>query len=242
MIFNDTSTKNGLIQDCERWLFGGDYGAISGNTKNLLTFTSLLNYGLDKTALKIFEVDNRWKFDNAEHSDYPYATTNLVSGTQNYELEDTFLKVEGFECLDESGNAYPLINIDDRAIRTDGQAISEFMDENGQPTYYKLKGDIVTLFPASNYNSTNGLKVIYQRSQSHFVSTDTTKTTGMPAELSDLPVLYACQKYAKQNSMTEKARELDAEVQKCEKDVENFINRRLKDYKPVIRAKYNSPE
>lgn len=243
MTFNDTTTKDGLIQDCERWLFGSDYGAISGNTNLLYTFTSLLNNGVDRTSIKILENDGSWQYDDNNHSDFPEATTTLSNGQREYAMEKTFMKIEGFECLDKSGNYYPLRRIDKEEIRRLGYSISEFMETAGMPTYYDLEGNIVSLFPAPATGSVTmdeGLKVMYQRPSSHFVYTDTTKEVGVALPFEDMPVLYACQKYAKQNSMLDKARELDAEIIKRENELEVHFAKRQKDEPTQILVKYRS--
>lgn len=244
MIFNDTSSKDGLIQDCERWLFGNDYGAISGNTNLLATFTSLLNYGLGRTTTKIFEVDNKWQYDDSNFTDFPEATTNLSNGQQTYTMDVTFMKIIGAECLDSSGNYFNLRPLDKEEIRQKGFSLSEFFETPGQPLYYDIEGNSIVLYPApatGNVTMTAGLKVIYQRPSSYFLTTDTTKQLGIPTDFHDIVVLYACQKYAKQNSMTAKAREIDAEVQKREDDLKNYYNRRWKEVKQIIKPKINNP-
>ena len=58
--FNDITDKLGLIQECETKVFGSDYGAISGNTKKLKTFTRYLNNGLNRfTMLAILFEHNK---------------------------------------------------------------------------------------------------------------------------------------------------------------------------------------
>lgn len=244
-MYNDVTNKSGLIQSCEEWLFGGDYGAISGNANLLLRFTSALNYGVDITGLKILEVDNKWQYDDSNYTDFPEATTNLTNGQQTYTMDTDFMKIAGVECLDSSGNWFNLKPLDEEEIRQKGFSLSEYFETDGQPLFYDVKGNSIVLYPApatGNVTMTNGLKVIYQRNNSYFVSTDTTKTVGVPTPFYDLPVLYACQKYAKQNSMTAKARELDAEVQKREKDLENYYHKRWKEVKQIIKPKFRNPQ
>lgn len=242
MIFNDTTNKDGLIQDCERWLFGNDYGAISGNPNLLATFTSLLNYGVDRTSIKILENDGRWQYDDNNHTDFPEATTDLTNNVQVYRLEKTFMKIEGFEVMDLNGDFYKVYPIDKEEIRRKGFSVSSFFDVAGTPEYYDLEGDVVTLYPAPASTSvtcgasTNGLKVMYQRPSSYFVSTDTTKEVGVATPYQDMPVLYACQKFCKQNSMRDKARELDAELIKREDELERDFSNRVKDDKTIIRV------
>lgn len=232
-----------LIKDCENWLFGGDTGAIQNNSSLLDKFTSLLNYGVDRTSVKILENDGRWQYDDNNHTDFPEATTNLTNNVQKYRLEKTFMKIEGFEVMDSNGDYFKINPIDKEEIRRMGYSVSTFFDVAGIPQYYDLDGDTVTLYPAPATGSvtmTNGLKVLYQRPSSYFVSTDTTKEVGVATPFIDMPVLYACQKFCKQNSMRDKARELDAEVLKREDELEKFFSNRVKDDKTIIRTIYRS--
>jgi len=147
MQFSDTSTKNGLIQECETWLFGNDYGAISGNTNLLATFTRLLNTGLDEVTASIMEVDGRWQYDDTNYTDFPIATTNLVVGQQDYQLSVSHIKILGVEIKDNNGDWYAVAPLDQQDIRRSGHALTEFLEENGRPQYYDITGGSVFLYP-----------------------------------------------------------------------------------------------
>lgn len=245
MVFNDTTNLNGAIQECETWLFGGNYGSISDNTTLLKTFTNLLNYGLDQTLAVILQTDGRWQYDDSNYDNLPNATTNLLDGVRNYTLDSSHLKVVGVEVKDNEGNFYPLKQIDYREIRQSRQSESEFFEESGRPIFYDVVGDQLKLYPApktSDVTETAGLKLFYQRESDYFAYTDTNKEFGIPRTLHDIPVAFACGKYAKQNSMSEKARELDAEVVKRTQDIKNFFNTRNVEGKVRLTARYKSPK
>lgn len=239
MFFNQTTTKNGAIQKCEDWLFGGDYGAISGNTNLLLKFTNLLNSGLDKTKALIYSVDGRWQDDDPNFTNLPEATTDLQSGISDYLLDRSHGIIQGFEVMDSTGKYYPIYSIDYANIREDGSSVTEFESQDGRPAYYDLKGDIVTLYPApltGQVTMTAGLKVIYKRESDYFTSTDTTKEMGIPRMFHDIPCLFACTEYAKMNSMTDKARELDAEINKRSLELKDHLSSRNTDEQAVITS------
>lgn len=239
MQFNDTSTKNGAIQKCEEWVFGGDYGAISGNSTLLLRFTNLLNSGLDKTKSLIYKSDNRWQDDDPNYDDIPDGTTDLSNAQQTYRLDRSHSIVEGFEVMNASGDYIPLTEIDYEEIRDSGSSKSEFESTAGLPKYYELKGDIVTLYPApatGKVTMSDGLKIVYKRESDYYVSTDTTKEMGIPRMFQDLPVLFASNEYAKQNTMSEKARELDKEIEKRSGELKEHFSSRNKDEQLVITS------
>lgn len=244
MVFNDTSsTKNGLVQECETWLFGSDYGAISGNANMLATFTRLLNNGLDEVTNIVMTADGRWQYDDSNFTDFPIATTNLVISQQDYQLSVSHIKILGVEIKDNNGDWYPLAQIDQQEIRRAGHAITEFMEEDGRPQYYDVVGDSIKLYPApatANVTTTAGLKVYFQREPDYFTTGDTTQKPGIPSIFHDIPALYASAKYAKSNQMSEKARELDNEITKRTEVLKRFYSKRNVDKKPTLKARYKS--
>ena len=245
MTFNDTTNKNGMIQSCETWLFGNDYGAITGNTNLLATFTRLINNGLDEVISKILSCDNKWQFDDSNYTDYPIGVTNLVNLQQDYPMSVSQIKIIAVEVKDNEGNWRQVQQLDIKDIQAYNTTITDFMETAGFPLYYDVKADSLFLYPkpaTANVTLTNGLKVYYQREPSYFVSTDTTKKPGFASVFHDIPVLYACTQYAKANSMTSKARELDAEIQKRVKDMVDFFSQRDADYKPRMLPRYRWPE
>lgn len=245
MVFNDITTLNGAVQECEAWLFGRNYGSISGNTQLLKSFTSLLNYGLDQAIIEIMKTDGTWRYEDPNQTDLPIAKTNLSEGENNYELDNSHLTIIGVEVLDKEGNYYPLRQIDYTDIRKSGQSDTEFFTENGKPMYYDPEGSILKIYPAPSSTDTtltNGLRVHFQREPDYFVYTDTTKEIGIPRMFQDLPVLFACAKYAKQNSMADKARELDAELARVSSNIKNFISKRNVDKRKRINPAYRSAQ
>lgn len=243
MVFNDTTNLNGAIQDCESWLFGNNYGSISGNNDMLKTFTKLLNQGLDETHAVLFQTDGVWQYDDRNYTDITVAKTNLADSQSLYTLDSSHLIIEGVEVMDSAGNFYPIKQKDYRKIRETGQSESEFYETDGKPIFYDIQGSTLKLYPApktSDVTLTQGLKVIFKREADYFTYTDTTKEFGIPRTFHDLPVLFGCGRFAKQNQMTEKSRELDALIQKRSQEFKNFINRRNADRKLRVRPAYRS--
>lgn len=243
MTFNDTTNLNGLIQECETLVFGGNYGAISGNTNLLKTFTRLINNGLDEITVMLLGADGRWQYDDTNYSDYPIATTNLVDSQQDYVLDASHIKITGVEILDSEGNYYPIEPIDEMDIQDRDMATTEFLEEAGMPRYYDIKSNSLFLYPkpsSTDVTTTNGLKVYFQREPSYFIYTDTTKKPGFASIFHDIPALFACAKYAKANSMTEKAREMDAMVARRLEDMQEFFRDRNVDDKLRITPRRKS--
>ncbi len=226
MTFNNTTTKDGIIQDCEFWLFASNYGAISGNASNLATFTALSNRALDSVVTSIFESDDRWEFDDTTYSDYPIATTDLNNSQRDYVLSVSHLKVTRVEIKNSTGDWLKLKPIDLVDIQ---QARDEFMKEDGQPMYYDKLANSVFLYPAPNYDSAGGLRVYYQREPNYFLSSDTTKEAGFATVLHRLISLKASYDYAVANNLTDKITVLGAEIEKKNLELRKFYGRRNKD-------------
>lgn len=242
MQFSDTTTNAGMLQDCEFWLFGNEYGSITDNTEMLQTFTNLINRGLDKVTAKLLQLDNRWQFDDTNHTDLPEYTQNLVADQVAYSIPSDHLILKGVYVRDNNGDYYPLRNITERQVNESGLDLTEFYDQSGYPEYYELIGDTMRLYPApdaSDVTLTDGLKSTYKRNSEYFVTTDTTKKSGLPENFQRLPVLYACYDYAIAHTLP-KSQSIALEIAKMERDLENQFSDRLNYKRPRItpRVKY----
>jgi hypothetical protein len=226
MTFNNTTNKDGILQDCEFWLFSSNYGQITNDTNLLKTFTALSNRALDSVVTTVFESDDRWEFDDTTYTDYPIATTDLFNSQRDYVLSVSHLKVTRVEAKDDQGDWYKLKPIDLVDIQ---QARDEFMKEDGQPMYYDKIANSVFIYPASNYDSTGGLRVYYQREPNYFLSTDTTKEPGFSSILHRLIPLKACYDYAVANNLTDKITTLNNAILVKTEELKKFYGRRNKD-------------
>ena len=239
--FSDTSAaKNGLIQECESMLYGDDYGAISGSTKKLATFTRSINNGLNLLVGLILASDTRWQFHDSNFTTHPIGKTALVDGQQDYKLSDIHLKVEHVYVKDENGKDYPLIPLDEHDLAKNGVAPSEFMDTNGRPVYYDKKGRSIFLYPAPDANNvtlTEGLVVSYQSSPSYFATTDTDKVAGVYELFQVFPAIVAAQQYAENNDMPTKATKFMARQIEMQDAIEVSYNKRGKDEKAGLKTR-----
>jgi hypothetical protein len=112
------------------------------------------------------------------------------------------------------------------------------MNGGGIPLYYDKIANSVFLYPQTNYNSTGGLRVYYQREPNYFVSTDTTKEAGFSSILHRLISLKACYDYAVANNLTDKITVLRDEITKKELELRKFYGRRNKDEQLQLTEQY----
>ena len=237
MIFSDTTTKLGLIQDCEQEVFG-NYGDISDNSNRLYDFTARLNRSYDKAATKIMSADGRWQWDDTNYTDLPIGRTDIVSGQQNYSMDVEHLEILKVVCTDSAGVKHELIpySINDPLATIEVEALST---QQGIPTHYRKNGVTFTLYNTPNYNYTNGLIIYFQRKPSYFAYTDTTKSPGLPAIFHRYLSLDASLDYAVSKQLTSK-NDLAIKVKEMEDGMVDFYSKRSKDESKIFRPVFRS--
>lgn len=193
MVYSNTTDNNGLIQDLEIKLFSADFGAISNNTARMQIFTNYLNRALDQITHVLLSNDNTWKWDDYNNTDFPEAKTNLISGQGDYTLAVTHLTIQEVTCFNSAGDEYKLEPIVDELSSS---PLSERFETDGQPRYYKLEGNSILLYPAPDYNYSEGLIIKTQRPHTYFTTSDTTKTPGFASHFHHLVSLIAARDYS----------------------------------------------
>lgn len=239
MQFSDTTTKNGLLQDCEIKVFGDEgYGKITGDSNLLLQFTNRINRAFDRYVFLAMSADGRWQWDDNNYTDMSIGLTSLVATQRTYTFALEHLEVEKVLVMDNTGNWKILTPID----QDDKDAV-EYMENNGNrtgiPTKYDKRGDTIFLDVTPNYDMTNGLKVFFKRGASYFVSTDTTKVPGYASIFHKYLSLHASMTYTIDRIMPQAKNLFDLVTQE-EKDIQSYYSRRNKDEQPRIRAGYQN--
>lgn len=138
-----------------------------------------INIAYNRIISVIMSADGRWEYDDTNQTDLPIATTNLVSGQQDYSLPATFLKVTRVECAtDSTGNMFQTLNYYDQS--DEYASLTYLATLSGIPNRYDQIGASVFLDPKPNYNCTSGLKVWFQRAPVEFTSGDVSTGTKQP--------------------------------------------------------------
>lgn len=176
----------------------------------------LINNAYERVASLILQADGRWQWDDTNFTtDFPVATTNLVSGQEDYTLATTHLKVLRVECANSSGT-FSKLSVYDEA--DESGSITQNETVTGTPTRYDELGASVLLDPKPNYNYTAGLKVYFQRGPDLFTSAQVTTGTKVPGFNSlyhDLIPLWTSYDYAMTNGLTN-ANQFMVEIQRKE--------------------------
>lgn len=241
--FSDTSTsKNGLIQECEVALFGDDgYGKISGNANRLATFTRYLNEAMNQVAKLVFAAGGRWQWDDNNQTDYPIATTTLVttagSEQQDYPFNSTHLVIERVEVKNSAGGWEKLNPIDQSDLFD--TSLTNFLNTPGMPRFYDKMANSLFLYPkplAASVTAASGLKIWFQRPPSYFTITDTTKVPGFNSLYHRLVALIASRDYALLKTL-KNAKGLVDLVEKEEGELKETYSLRNKDEHAKLSVK-----
>jgi hypothetical protein len=248
MVFSDTSTNLGLIQSIT-FLSGADLNSylVADRTRNINDW-----YG--KVVSWIFEADGRWQWDDSNQTNSPTATADLVSGQKDYLLltasptaSQDWLRPLRVEILDENDNKIALTSLDLHDIPF---AYDDYYSTNGTPEKFDVRDNSLYLFPAPDYNKTNGLIVYFQRAPLLFAASDTTKKPGFASIFHKVLSLGASYDWLFSKGDSVKANQIKNEIEilnadgkvigGIRKDIINFYSKRNKYEKPVIRRAYSN--
>jgi len=234
MKFNDTTSKTGMIQECET-LLGMDDGHISGNATRLKIFTRLINGRYRQVNSWIWQATGTWEYDDSNYTNLPIATTDLVNDQQDYEIPSTAQKIDRVEIKDTHGEWTTLDPIDKAQIKT---AMGEFLETAGIPLYYDVLGRSLVLYPKPDTAQTgvdDSLKLYFSRNISEFSSTDTSTEPGFVEDFHRLLPLGASLDYAIGYNLSEKIPNLQRELLLTKEDLQKFYGARHRDMKPRIQ-------
>lgn len=170
MVYSSASDKAGIVEEI-------DFLCSSNNvTYPIEQKTRNVNRAMDKVVSTIINSDGRWQWDDDNQTDLPIATTNIVSGQQDYSFTINHLKIEKVMVQDNASGwqALPPIDLTDRDINT--YLIGT--PQNGTPLRYDFKASSLFLYPTPNYSATGGIRIYFQRPSTYFTTTDTTKSPG----------------------------------------------------------------
>lgn len=237
MQFNNTTDINGIIQLCEDYCNLGNTG-ISGNTTLLKKFTAYANETNREIWSVIFNNYGGWQYDDSNQTDLPIATTALVKDQTTYPIPSGSYTVRHIEWKDTSGVWNKLQPLTTEQI-ADHQALSEFEKTPGNPKYYTMLNDTVTLYPAPDFAQVLSLRVHFDRGSHDFVSSDTTATSGFIAEFHGVIPVGASMRYwfAKPQG-TDAYNKLAIEYEKMKSNIGKYYSQKFKEkFPPKVSVK-----
>lgn len=177
LTFSDTVNKTGIVEQARAMM------RVDSTQWPIANIVNSCNNYLDNVTGFAIGADNRFRWDDTNHSKLPIGTTNLVANQSDYsfltdEQGNAILSLNRIDILDASGSYRQLTPRDQTDLT--GTALDELQKTAGLPVYYdKIADNIVRLYPKPIDSITNGLKFYFQRTASYFTATDTTKSPGV---------------------------------------------------------------
>lgn len=247
MQYSDTTNKNGLLQECEFWTNLGD-GTITGDATLKAQFTSRLNRAYDAVMPLLLSYGDKMRWDDTNHTKHPIGTTNIVSGTHDYQIltDDAGLSILNITDVMILESATSTEYKELRRLTLDHpdalRAMSPNPTDTGVPWAFLEKDNTVFLFPKPNYAATNGIKFFFERIADYFTTSDTTQTPGIPAQFHQLLALYASLDWLLvfKSEATTLITRLEAKIAKTERNLEKAINARNPVRRRVVGTRVNS--
>ncbi|MHA1305428.1 MAG: phage adaptor protein [Candidatus Heimdallarchaeaceae archaeon] len=231
MKFNDATNETGICQDV--WFLTGT----DSTSFPLKDLARIANKVYHRLALLAWRSDNRWDFDDSNKTDLPIATDDLVDGQEDYAIPTTAFDIKRVEIKNSSGDWVKLRRITHSKVK---EAMDEFHETKGVPTYYLLEGSSIRLKPApdtTQVTASEGLKIHMARDVTEFVSTDTTKTPGFPTPLHQLFSHEIALEYAGINGLKDKFEYLSAKVGEGRQAFIDYFSHRGGEVKTTLKPK-----
>jgi len=169
-------------------------GEITGTL--LKQMTGRVNRAFDTIMPLILSYSDHIRWDDTNHSDRPFGTIDIVSGQHDYTItgDDNsldILNLTGVRILTgASETEYKDVS---RMLVSDPQvkdALVPNPSSTGIPTHFVEQGNSIFFNPVFNYSATAGIQLFFERQQSYFTSTDTTKEPGIPLIFHELLALH----------------------------------------------------
>ena len=195
MEYNNSTTKNGLIQRYERHTQLGD-GVVSGDTDLLRIATADINESTYELTTELMLIQDSFDWDDPYKTDYPIATTPLIAGQRDYQFDSiSFLKLKRVDITYDGVNWVRAQAFDssayDEGMGNDTKTDQKFTTEAPK---YDPKAFGFWLYPAATAAQvTAGAKarIEFSRGHTEFAYDDTTKEPPIDRPFQDLIAIGA---------------------------------------------------
>lgn len=183
MVFSDTTTKLGVIQRIEYWTNLGDAG-VSGDATLLKVMTGNVNAAFDELMPLLLSYTDNIRWDDTNHTANPWGTFAITSGQADYNITTdgsslAILNIARVQ-IRQSASATAYVELEKMSL-DDPSALDALTGANsGVPTKWLERNNAIYFDNKPNYTNSAGIRVFFEREESYFVSTDTTKEPGIP--------------------------------------------------------------
>jgi hypothetical protein len=238
MVYSDTTNRTGIVQLLEDLT---STQSATGSSYPLATKTRDINLAFAEYMMMVVQASGTWQMDDSNHTKYPNAKFNLVSGQQDYsftedEQGNKIQDIYRVECKDPNGIWQLLTPYNEMDEET---SLSQQETESGTPTRYYKTANGIFLDRTPNYNSTLGIRMYFTRTPDYFLSSDTTKEAGIPDSHHRYLALKPAYWYWLPKD-SQRASLYLAELNKLETLMKDYVAQRNKDERNVLKPKYES--
>lgn len=150
-------------------------------TVEIKQITRACNESNKKIWSWIFLSYGGWQYDDSNNGDLPVALATLEADQQKYTLPSSALTVRGLEYKNANGDWVKLYPVPIERLNQ-FTSENEWNDTPAEPRWYSLLNGIIKIYPASDTQRADGLRIQFDRGSVSFASTDTTKTPGFASE------------------------------------------------------------
>lgn len=181
MQYSNTTTKDGMLQDCEFWTGLGD-GVITGDATLKALFTALLNREHDRVLSRLHTKSRHGQHDDTNYDNHPFSTFTLNAGQHDYQFlvtedNETITDITAVLIPKQSGSS-EYVSLDRLTLDNSEAAkvMSPDTTNTGTPTGYIERNNTVFLNKIPDFSGTG--KLFFKRVASYFTTADTTKEPG----------------------------------------------------------------
>ena len=228
MVFSNSTSKQGLIEDTDFW---------SGtNSSNYPTVdkTRNLNAWYSRVVSWIWQAVGDWEYDDSNYTSLPIAKTDLVASQADYELPSTAQKLLRVQVLNVNGD-WSVVNPIDQSQR--GDAMEELYSTTGLPEYYDVIGNSLVLYPSPDSDHctlTSGLEIYCSRDVDYFAATDTTQEPGFTEMFHRILSLGAALDYCIAKGKIDLVPRIRDEIERMRADLEEYYSSRHRNFKTKL--------
>jgi hypothetical protein len=204
-----------------------------------------INLALDKVFAIIFKAAGRWQFDDSNHTDYPFITTNLNASQRDYtftadEQGNLILDVYKVMVKDTMGHYYEVYPVDLQSDY-DMQSFYDGRNVEGIPCRYDKTANGILLDAVPSYSQTAGVKIFINREGSYFTTSDTTKKAGFAGLFHEYLALEPSARYCKRNKMFDLSDRYERDLLKMESEIKKYYRDRSRDELLTITSQTINP-
>lgn len=228
MVFSDTSSLGGLVQDVD-FICGTDSTSypLKDKARNM-------NRHYYKAVTDILKADIRWQYDDSNLASLPTVLSTMTADTHEVALP-AMLAIDAVEVKDAAGKWTRLQEFDMADLRA---TVTDFNTVSGLPTRYDLRGAYIWLEPApaaAQVTLTNGLKFWVRREVDVFTDADTTQEPGFAEQFHRILSLGAAYDWLIVNDTQVKSDRILQQYEQLRQELRSFYSDHNKDADYKIR-------